>query len=79
MKLKDDVHYSLLILLILRLTSPALAETDATYDLSWWTVDGGGATGLTSGATRSRARPASRMRAHYHPVIMTWRVASGVR
>jgi hypothetical protein len=29
---------------------PVLAETNATYDLSWWTVDGGGATGLTSGS-----------------------------
>ena len=29
---------------------PVLAETTAAYDLSWWTVDSGGATGLTSGA-----------------------------
>jgi hypothetical protein len=38
-----------LVILILGLTSPALADTTATYDLSWWTVDSGGATGLTSG------------------------------
>jgi hypothetical protein len=29
---------------------PVLAESSTTYDLSWWTVDGGGATGLTSGS-----------------------------
>jgi hypothetical protein len=39
-----------LIILLLGLTSPALAETTAAYDLSWWTVDSGGATGLTAGA-----------------------------
>jgi hypothetical protein len=38
-----------LVVLLLGLTSPVLAETSATYDLSWWTVDGGGSTGLTSG------------------------------
>jgi hypothetical protein len=36
--------------LLLGLTSPVLAETTATYDLSWWTVDSGGVTGLTSGS-----------------------------
>jgi hypothetical protein len=29
---------------------PVLAETTATYDLSWWTVDSGGVTDLTSGS-----------------------------
>jgi hypothetical protein len=38
-----------LVILILGLTSPVLADTTAAYDLSWWTVDGGGASGLTSG------------------------------
>jgi hypothetical protein len=38
-----------LIILVLGLTSPVLAETNATYDLSWWTVDSGGVTGSTSG------------------------------
>ncbi len=37
-----------LVILVLSLTSPVLAETDA-YTLSWWTVDGGGSVGLTSG------------------------------
>jgi hypothetical protein len=36
-------------LVLLGLTSPALAETATTYDLSWWTVDAGGATGLIAG------------------------------
>ena len=36
--------------LLLGLTNLALAETSATYDLSWWTVDAGGATSLTSGS-----------------------------
>ncbi len=38
-----------IIALILGLTNSVLAETNATYDLSWWTVDSGGAVGLTSG------------------------------
>ncbi len=28
---------------------PVLAETSGTYDLSWWTVDGGGVNNATSG------------------------------
>jgi hypothetical protein len=39
-----------LVILVLGLTSPVLATTAASYDLSWWTVDSGGATGLTSGS-----------------------------
>ena len=38
-----------LIILILGLTSPVLAESTAIYDLPWWTVDSGGVTGSTSG------------------------------
>jgi hypothetical protein len=38
----------LLVLLALAIV-PVLAETNATYDLSWWTVDSGGVTGSTSG------------------------------
>jgi hypothetical protein len=38
-----------LALLVLGLTSPVLAETAASYDLSWWTVDAGGATELAAG------------------------------
>jgi hypothetical protein len=38
-----------LIILVLGLTSPVLAETN-DYDLSWWTVDSGGVTGSTSGS-----------------------------
>ena len=36
--------------LFLLLTSPALAETTTTYDLTWWTVDAGGTSGLASGS-----------------------------
>jgi hypothetical protein len=38
-----------LVILLLGVASPVLAETSAAYDLSWWTVDSGGATGLTTG------------------------------
>ena len=38
-----------LVVLLLGLTGPVLAETAATYDLSWWTVDAGGASNLTAG------------------------------
>jgi hypothetical protein len=38
-----------LAILLLGLASPVLAEMTAAYDFSWWTIDGGGATGLTSG------------------------------
>jgi hypothetical protein len=43
------VLFCLLALLALA-TVPVLAEPSASYDISWWTVDGGGATGLTSGS-----------------------------
>jgi hypothetical protein len=49
MKRKQLLLLLYLVILLLSLTSPALAETGATYDLSWWTVDSGGATSLTSG------------------------------
>ena len=39
-----------IVLLFLFLTSPALGETNAIYDLSCWTVDSGGANALTSGS-----------------------------
>jgi hypothetical protein len=39
-----------LLILTLGLTSPVLAETNTTYDLSWWTVDSGGVTSLTAGS-----------------------------
>ena len=47
---KSILLYLYLILLVLGLTSPVMAETSDTYDLSWWTVDGGGANALTSGS-----------------------------
>jgi hypothetical protein len=49
MKKKYILLILYLVILILGLTSPVLAETNA-YDLSWWTVDSGGATGLTAGS-----------------------------
>ncbi len=39
MKRKQLLLLFYLVLLVLGLTSPVLAETAATYDLSWWTVD----------------------------------------
>jgi hypothetical protein len=50
MKRKQLLLFLYLAILLVGLTSPVLADTAATYDLSWWTVDGGGASGLTSGA-----------------------------
>jgi hypothetical protein len=50
MKTKRFLLILYLLILILSLASPVLAETSASYDLSWWTVDSGGATGLSSGA-----------------------------
>ncbi|MEJ2736321.1 MAG: hypothetical protein P8189_22600 [Anaerolineae bacterium] len=35
--------------LLLALVSLALAESGNGYDLTWWTVDGGGTTGSTGG------------------------------
>lgn len=35
--------------LLLALVSLAVAESGNGYDLSWWTVDGGGTTGSTGG------------------------------
>lgn len=35
---------------LLLLISAASADTGPTYDLSWWTVDGGGATSTKAGA-----------------------------
>lgn len=49
MKKKRLLLILYLIILMSVLATPVLAETSATYDLSWWTVDGGGAVGLTSG------------------------------
>ena len=39
-----------LLLIVLSLGAPALAETNATYDLSWWTADGGGVSSVTTGS-----------------------------
>jgi hypothetical protein len=39
-----------LLILLLGLASPVMAETNASYDLSWWTVDSGGVSNLTAGA-----------------------------
>jgi hypothetical protein len=50
MKTKRFLLILYLLILILSLASPVLAETSASYDLSWWTVDSGGTTGLSSGA-----------------------------
>ena len=50
MKKKHFLLLLYLAILMLGLASPVLAETAATYDLSWWTVDSGGTTGLTSGS-----------------------------
>ena len=50
MKTKRFLLILYLLILILSLASPVLAETSASYDLSWWTVDSGGATGLTAGS-----------------------------
>ncbi|GBD08547.1 hypothetical protein HRbin22_00787 [Candidatus Thermoflexus japonica] len=38
------LHALLLAALLLLLASVALAQSDGGYDLSWWTVDGGGYT-----------------------------------
>ena len=44
-------HILLFLLILLTLSiAPVLAETTATYELSWWTVDGGGVAGQTSGS-----------------------------
>jgi hypothetical protein len=37
--------------LLLALVSLAVAESGNGYDLSWWTVDGGGTTGSTGGGS----------------------------
>ena len=50
MKLKRWLVLLCLLALLALAAVPALAETDAAYDLSWWTVDSGGTTGLTSGS-----------------------------
>ncbi len=39
----------LLLLMILLMVGGAVVRSDVGYDLSWWTVDGGGATGSTGG------------------------------
>jgi hypothetical protein len=49
MKRKQLLLFLYLAILLVGLTSPVLADTAATYDLSWWTVDSGSASGLTSG------------------------------
>ena len=49
MKKKQLLMILYLVILLLGVASPVLAETSAAYDLSWWTVDSGGATGLTTG------------------------------
>jgi hypothetical protein len=40
----------LVILLLLVSATAAATAPDADYDLSWWTVDGGGDTALSTGA-----------------------------
>jgi hypothetical protein len=50
MKSKRWLILVCLVALLALAAAPVLAETIATYDLTWWTVDSGGATGLTSGA-----------------------------
>ena len=50
MKTKRILLILYLTILLFGLAAPVLAETAATYDLSWWTVDSGGATGLTAGS-----------------------------
>jgi len=50
MKIKRWFILFCLLALLALAAVPVLAETSATYDLSWWTVDSGGATGLTSGS-----------------------------
>lgn len=49
MKTKRWLILFFLIVLLALAAVPVLAETNATYDLSWWTVDSGGANGLTAG------------------------------
>ena len=43
-KLYTWITLLLTLLVILILIMTALAQTDGIYDLSWWTVDGGGGT-----------------------------------
>jgi hypothetical protein len=47
--LKRHRATGLLLLVVLLLVGGAVARSDGGYDLSWWTVDGGGATGSTGG------------------------------
>jgi hypothetical protein len=49
MKIKRWLILLILIVFLALAVAPVLAETAATYDLSWWTVDSGGVTGLTYG------------------------------
>jgi hypothetical protein len=50
MKIKRWLILLCLLALLTLVAVPVIAETNATYDLSWWTVDSGGTTGLTSGS-----------------------------
>ncbi len=50
MNLKRLLVLLYITLFLFGITSPVLADTVNTYDLSWWTVDSGGVTGLTSGS-----------------------------
>jgi hypothetical protein len=50
MKTKRWLILTLFLAILAIAVVPVLAETSATYDLSWWTVDGGGITDKTSGS-----------------------------
>jgi len=47
MNIKHRLPRLLLFLVLLILTLPALAQSGGDYDLSWWSVDGGGGGGST--------------------------------
>jgi hypothetical protein len=50
MKIKHWLFIAGLLVLLALAIVPVLAETAATYDLTWWTVDSGGVSGLTAGS-----------------------------
>ena len=66
-----------LIVLLLGLTSPVLADSAATYDLTGGRSTPAGRLAWPPGNTPSQARPASRMPGRSHLATTTWPAASG--
>jgi hypothetical protein len=62
---------------LLLLASVARAQSGGGYDLTWSTVDGGGATWSEGGGYAWAARSASRMRGCSPAGGTPWRAASG--